>query len=353
MPRPIPKVFLDANVLIAAGKPPGGPELIRVIDLVEAELISILATDLTVAEVAKKHVENDYNVIKDLGRPHFRSLVETVVGVKLPITDKLELREKLNEVYEASTKKMFKSLVAKILPIDAVKPSAVLAAYTAGEGFFNGEAKKDQFPDAFIFECLRNEASENSPIIIVSKDGDFTAAVKSEPYISLVKSLPDLFASLGLEMEAPEIDEFLEQNRDRLIEMVNEELTDWGLHGDVEDSEIDEITATDVEIASLTSFKPTKEGHPILVVGSLEVKAAISYTHPDWNTAAYDSEDKILIPFDTVSGETTVELTIDVSMSIEVDDSGKPEDIDSLYFRNGKFQYIELHRYGPYDYDDV
>lgn len=45
-PKPIPKVFLDANVVIGAGKPPGGPEIARIVDLVEAGLISVLTTDL-------------------------------------------------------------------------------------------------------------------------------------------------------------------------------------------------------------------------------------------------------------------------------------------------------------------
>jgi hypothetical protein len=35
MPNKPPMVFLDANVLISAGKPPGGPEVTRVRDLVE------------------------------------------------------------------------------------------------------------------------------------------------------------------------------------------------------------------------------------------------------------------------------------------------------------------------------
>jgi hypothetical protein len=52
------RIFLDANVVIAAGKPPGGPEISRVVDLVEAKLINVLTTDLTVTEVAKRHAEN-------------------------------------------------------------------------------------------------------------------------------------------------------------------------------------------------------------------------------------------------------------------------------------------------------
>ncbi|EHK58172.1 PIN domain-containing protein [Allomesorhizobium alhagi] len=348
MPNNTPKVFLDANILIAAGKPPGGPEIQRVIDLVEAEIITILATDLTVTEVAKKHAENDYEVIRDIGRAHFRSILELVTGVPLPIVSKAELKSKLIKTYETSTNEMFKSLKAKMLAIDGIKPSTILAAYAANEGFFSGEGKKNQFPDAFIFESLKAEASESTRVIIVSNDGDFINPATSVPNISLVMSLPALFGSLGLEMDAPEIDEFLEENKGTLIEKIGEELSNWGLIGDVEDSEVYDIDPIDVEIENMTAFKGTEEGGSILVIGRLAVKADLYYSHPDWDTASYDSEDKVLIPWDTVTGETTVDVTIDVSMSVAIDDDGEPTAVETLDFRNGNFQYVQLHPYENY-----
>jgi hypothetical protein len=348
MPKNKPKVFLDANIVIGAGKPPGGPELARVIDLADAGLVTVLTTDLTLTEVAKKHVQNDFDLIRDICQPHFRKVVEAATGSALPETKRAQLKQTLSETYEASTKAMFNQLRAKTLAIDAVKPSVVFAAYAAGKGFFTGEGKKDQFPDAFAFECLKQEATKKEPVIIVSQDGDFVAPTKGESHISLVKSLPALFAALGLEMEAPEIDEFLEANNAKLVEAVDKELSDWGLQGDVQDSEIDETTVNDVQVERLSAFKPTEHGDPILVVGRLAVKAMVSYTHPNWDEAMYDSEDKVLIPFEDVSGETEVDLQIDVSMSIAVDDDGEPEQIEELRFRNSDFAYVELHPYDPY-----
>lgn len=350
MMKQTPKVFLDANVVIAAGKPPGGPELARVADLVEAGIVTVLTTDLTVTEVAKKHAENDYEVVKEIGRPHFRKIVDEVVGSKLPDISKAQLKEKISSSYEASTKAMFKALSAKTVAIDEVKPSAVFAAYAAGAGFFSGEGKKDQFPDAFIFECLKKEASEEAPVMVVSNDGDFVKPVQSEKYISLVKSLPELFKELGLEMEAPEIGDFLLANMAELVEAVDQELADWGLQGDVEDSEIEETTVTDVEVQKLTAFRPRNKGSSILVVGRLAVKANASYTHPNWDDAIYDSEDKVLIPFENVNGETEVSFEVDVSMLIAVDEEGGPMELEELYFRNSDFQYVELHPSDPYEY---
>lgn len=344
MAETTPKVFLDANIVISAGKPPGGPEIARVTDLVEAGLVTVLTTDLTITEVAKKHTKNDFDAIRDISQPHFRKILEGATGVSLPALTRSQLRQKLTSIYEDSTAEMFKSLQAKMLAIDTIKPSVVFDAYAAGEGFFSGDGKKDQFPDAFAFECLKSEASSKEPVIIVSDDGDFDGPVKSAKNISLVKSLPELFAALGLEMEAPELDEFLDSHNEELVELVNQELTDWGLNSDdVMDAEIDEISVGSVKVKKLTAFKPTEEGDSILVIGKLGVEAVVSYTHPNWDEAMYDSEDKVLIPFDDVSGESEIELTVEVSMSISVDDDGDPGEIEELSFRNSNFQWVTLY----------
>ena len=349
-PKKRPKIFLDANVVIQAGKPPGGPILARVKDLVDAGFITVLTTDLSCKEVAKRHAENDYKVIKNVGLQHFRQRVRQLLGTELPEVSKGELKARLIEGYDASTTAMFDALGAKTLEIDDIKPSIVFSDYAAGQGFFTGEAKKDQFPDAFIFECLKAEASEEEPIIIVSNDKDFIGPVEAATDISLVTSLPELFRTLGFQVDAPEVDEFLESRKDELVEMVNRELGDWGLIGDVEDSEIDATSVTDAEVVELLSFGSTEQGGLILVVARLSVEAYICFTHPDWDNAVYDSEDKCLFPLDNVDGEAEISFNVDVSMSISVDEDDKPEAIEELRFQNGDFWYVEL--YPPYDIYD-
>lgn len=345
-----PKVFIDANVIISAGKPPGGPEIDRVVDLVEAGLVTVLTIDLTITEVAKKHSQNDFDAIKEIIRPHIRRIVEEATGVVLPDLERPQLRQKLSEIYKKSTAEMFTALNATILAIDEVKPSVVFDAYAAGNGFFSGDGKKDQFPDAFAFECLKKEASQNTPVIIVSNDGDFEHPVRSANYISLVKSLPDLFAALGLEMEAPEIEVFLKTHNGELIEWIDHVLNDWGVYAvDVEDAEIHEITVNSIEFQKLTAFKPTEDGGSILVVAKVYVEALVSYTHPNWETAIYDSEDKVLIPFEDVDGESDVDLVVDISMSLSVKDDGDPDKIEELTVRNSDFLYVTLYPMQTYE----
>ena len=56
----------------------------------------------------------------------------------------------------------------------------------------------------------------------------------------------------------------------------------------------------------------------------------------------YDSEDKVLIPFEDVSGETEIILEAEFSMSILVDENGDPTEIEEFKFRNDKFVWVEL-----------
>ncbi|MFU0505345.1 hypothetical protein [Pseudaminobacter sp. NGMCC 1.201702] len=87
-----------------------------------------------------------------------------------------------------------------------------------------------------------------------------------------------------------------------------------------------------------------------MVVATADMKVGVSYTHPDWDTATYDSEDKALIPvMEDISGETEVRIDVNFSMTIAVDEDGQPAEIESVTFRNDRFIYIDLNEDGyPY-----
>jgi hypothetical protein len=197
---------------------------------------------------------------------------------------------------------------------------------------------------------LKHEASETEPIVVVSDDGDFDAPSKAAKNIFVVKSILELFTRLGLKVDAPEIEGFLKGHHQDAVDLVNSELNNWGLQvSDVEDAEVDEVTVNDIEFLELTSFGKSEESSVILVVGQVKIQANISYTHPDWDTATYDSEDKVLIPWnDPVSGDKDVEIEADFSMSILTDDSGKAKQIEELRFTNDKFIWVDIGDYDDY-----
>jgi hypothetical protein len=336
------KVFFDANVLIQAGAPPGGPIVSRIRDLVRADLIEVITTDVTIAEIAKKHTDNEYEVIKDLGRPYFRRLVAEHLGVEIPEVSKAELKPAISKKYSKAVEEMLKSLNAKTLRVDDIKPSTVFATYVDGSGFFTGEGKRGQFPDAFIFERLRQEGTKDRPLVVVSNDNDFDASIKATENLTRVKNAIDLFKSLGLEVEAPEVQEFLDAHEEDLVDLVNDAVNEWTLIvTDVEDAEITESQVSSVDLLDATSFRSIEKGGNLLVIGSVSIKADVSYTHPNWDNAMWDSEDKRLIPFEDVDSEREVTFEAKFSMSISVDQEGSPSKIDE--FRITRTVYVELY----------
>ena len=75
----------------------------------------------------------------------------------------------------------------------------------------------------------------------------------------------------------------------------------------------------------------------------------MSYRHPDWETAIWDSEDKVAIPWDTLEGETEVSLEINASLTISVDTKGNPEKIEELTFNyEGMALVIRLYSVDEY-----
>lgn len=340
-------VFIDANVIISAGKPPGGPEMARVIDLVDAGIVSILTTDLSVQEIVKKHTSNQIEIIKDICRPHFRNAVFSATGASIPEIQRRELEQSVREGYAESVRKMFESMKAETLNVDSVRPSVIFSSYASGEGFFAGNGKKDQFPDAFIFECINSKASIKCPVIIVSQDQDFLEPVNNHEYISLVKSLPELFAVLGFEIEAPEVGQFLADRNESLVEIMSEQLNDLDFYDqDVGGVEIYDVSVDELKIDRLVSFKPVAPGDNILVVCSASVNISASFSHPNWDDAMYDSEEKVLIPFENVDGETQLEMDVEFSISISVDGDGAANDIVEIIIRDPESVSIELY---PFD----
>ena len=157
------KIFLDANVVIRAGKPPGGPLITRLADLVDAGYVNVVTTDLTKMEIAKKHASNDFEVMGGLTKRRVRDLADEILEIKIPEISLAQLHRRLLEKYKSTVEEMFSSLRAETLSIDSVKLSVVFDAYLYKTGLFGDNIKKDHFPDAFIFETLRATATKDDP----------------------------------------------------------------------------------------------------------------------------------------------------------------------------------------------
>ena len=337
------QVFLDANVFIQKGRQfASDPLLVRLKALVSAKVISVVTTNLTLSEIAKHHCETDLAAMRPVTRKHVRRLIQEHMQTTVPEISADDLSDKIYEKYLKHVSSYHKSLGATLLDVDAIRPSRIMELYRKGYGIFSDGAKKHQFPDAFIYECLKDKASARSPVAIVSNDPDFKAASADDEYIKAVDTLPKLFSELGLDTTGPDVEPFVEKSTSRLVELAQQEVDDWGIQvSDVQDAEVEECVVTDVQLDDLESFGSIEPDGSVLVVGTATVTGDMTYTAPNWSTASYDSEDKILIPWEEESGTRSLSFEIDVSISIK-QKNGKLSKIDGFSFVGSNGPEVEL-----------
>ena len=257
------KVFFDASSFIGVGAPPGNVAFQRLVDLVHHDFISVVTTDLTVKEVINHHTRETFNALRSLANPRFQRLAARHFGIDFPSVTNAKIRDHVRRDITDGVQRMFQSLEARILDIDVVRPSVIFEAYALNEGMFIAQNKKNQFPDAFIFECLKTVASADSPLLIVADDPDFYAPAKSEDNFDLVKSVSELFAKLGLKQDEPEIDlePFL---RDELMDSM-EFLTYVEFQDDYMDGNQVTASCQSIEFDSINAFQQVDEDAPLLL----------------------------------------------------------------------------------------
>jgi predicted nucleic acid-binding protein len=338
------KVFFDANILIQAGKPPGGPVIKTLVALVDANLIRTLTTDLTSSEVAKKHAQNDFDAVKDIAKRHFRELTRQITGVALPEINSAEVFRNRLVKYKSDVADMMRRLNAENLNVSDADVSKIFNDYMLRQGVFSKDAKKDQFPDAFIIATLRAKASSASPITIVTKDSDYSAALRDDPFFHICSSISDLLEDLGLKESTADLSGFLSTSQSVLIDKFSQELEDWGINIlDHEDGEVDSLRVVEVDIDDATSFSSVEAGGPVLLVGSATLKIEVEWSGPSWDSASYDSEDKVLIPWEGTGGNAETELNVSFSMSIRLNDDGVPDEIEDVSLSANSVIWIYVH----------
>lgn len=257
------KVFFDASSFITVGAPPGNVAFQRLVDLVNHGFISVVTTDLTIKEVINHHTRETFNVLRPLATPRFQRLAARHFGIEFPSLTNAMTRDHIRRDIADGVEGMIQSLGARILDINVVSPSVIFEAYAQNEGLFIAQNKKNQFPDAFIFECLKTVASADRPLLIVAADTDFDGPAQREDNIDLIKSVSGLFEKLGLKQDEPdyELESFL---RHELMEN-NEFLAYVEFQDDYMDGYRVTASCHTIELDSISAFQQVDEGAPLLL----------------------------------------------------------------------------------------
>lgn len=336
------RLFVDANVFISDGRPPGGDIVRALLNLVRSGKLSILSTDITINEVTKHFASHDAKNLGALLKPQVRALIKDITSVVIPEMSTAELDKLIWERNYKATIEMMTELQAHIVKVDEVSPSSVFIEYATGRGMFAEGGKKDQFPDAFILKALELQADGDGVIWILSKDNDFARAVTAEGKIAVFSDLGALLKKLSLKVSDADIAKFLDHKNGEIVERASEAMLDFFVyvddHSELE-GEVQSVNA--VEIMEIDNFEIDE--HETLVTGTMKVSATISYSGPDMSTAIYDHEDKRAYAFRSIDGEADEDFSIAFTMTILNDQNGIPESIASLNFVNDGPLYVSIY----------
>lgn len=303
------KVFIDANHLIRFGHGLKGAEAMTLRELVKVGAIELTTTDLTIREVAKRFAKNDTEKLQEVHKADFRAKVKQYLGLEIPEISRDDLWRKAFDEHFKAISEFFRDLKAPVLRIETVSPMTVLEDYTHSRGLFSTSSKKDQFPDAFIFEALKASVSAASNLLVLSHDGDFQQACASVDHIRHISSFQELLDAIGIESAGDADHELIGRFEDEFREPVEEVLKEYIIYADdIEDGEIEVLSLKRITLESLTVYRSRAEKNTYLVYAQISCKADVSFTHPDWDSAIWDSEDKVYIPLEIVEGTTEVEI---------------------------------------------
>ncbi|WP_147300589.1 PIN domain-containing protein [Lysobacter silvisoli] len=303
-------VFIDANKIIQFGHAFDSAEASTLRDLIEVDILRVVTTDLTISEVAKRFAKVEMDKLQDICRPDLRVRAKRYLDLDIPEIDRDELRGRIFEEHHGRVVRFLREeLRALVLNIDSVSPSQILDDYTHGRGMFSLSSKKDQFPDAFILAALLEGVSEINSLIILSGDHDFLPAVSNVAHVKLVENFERLLEVLGVAPAGDEALDLLDRFEAEFNDSVGEALQDYIIYSeDVEDGELEVQSVRDATLDRIRVYTSKKSKGTYLVYARVSCKAEVSFNHPDWESAIYDSEDKVLFPFETVEGEKEVDI---------------------------------------------
>lgn len=315
-------VFIDTSIFISNNYAYHNATFKALMKYVSQDRIQVVLTSVTVQEV-KSHIERDTekaaNAIKKARSEAriLRNLSDHPISQLFTDFDLKSLREVLLEQFDS----FLSAARVTVVPISEADAQKVFELYFKKKEPFGDGKKKSEFPDAFALSALNEWCeSEGEKAYVVSSDPDMKGAVKSFPCLIHLHTLEEFVARITLYYEklAPLALRLIEENQSAIREAVSDQFSGLGFYLEDQDGYVNEIRVAEVEGGQsyLFSVVPGEEGESAVAHFELTtgVKFLADVTYDNLDTAAYDSEDKVLIPWEEVSKtvEQSETLIVDI-----------------------------------------
>jgi hypothetical protein len=330
-------VFIDTSIFVSENYFRGiklksllklsheGKIQIFLVDITEREIRKKMEDEIIATRIIIKKFIGDINstgrIIKNLEE------FEKIWGIERPTLDEfsIPLNQKLDE--------LIKEHKINIIPSSIASIEEVFDDYFNNRLPFQTGDKKNEFPDAFIFNAILKWCEQNEVIsYLLTYDNDF---LKIESETVITTTLPKYLELIALHEKGVEerisyIHEFIYENESSIFEKIKSEFEDeigYEINEKInrfsvyQDSDYDKIRFKELEIEDITTITFNDADVDELGIISLEisakVKVKIDINYNDYDFASYDKEDDIWFGVERKSKTLTTKLEIKFQADVE------------------------------------
>jgi predicted nucleic acid-binding protein len=314
-------VFIDTSIFISKNYHFEGNDFQSLIRLSKEDKINVFTTNITLQEIRSHLAEDTEKAIQEIQKTRnkakiLRNFIELPLGGIFEDIDPNLYKDKLREKFET----FIKNCGIKIVNNNAEDIDNVFKLYFEKKAPFGDAKKKSEFPDAFVLAALdRHIKKSGEKIYVVSEDNDFAKGSEEFENIIYIASLEE-FLNIALshyEHLAPLVTNFLNKNIKQVTQKIDKDFLDLGFYLSDQEGDVDDINITEVSDPE-TFLIDVNDGYAIFEI-SCTVSYSANVVYDDLETASYDSEDKVLIPWRkidvTVDREEIVEAEVTVTFS--------------------------------------
>ena len=266
------------------------------------EVKTHIRKDIGVAALAIRKARTDARVLRNIRSIDFAAFFDDI--------DIDVVENELAEAFEA----FLKDMKAEIVDIADADTKHVFKLYFSNTPPFGSGKKKFEFPDAFALSALNEWAADcKVKLHVVSGDNDMKGIENSFSNLVAVQTLEKFLNSVTFFFDelAPIAQRLVDENMPNILNSLEEDFCDLGFSLSDQDGDVYDVHVLSVDEPAkyLISLYPGENDEPaeahIELTTGVQYSAEVSYDNLE--TAAYDSEDKVLIPWEKV--EKTVEAS--------------------------------------------
>lgn len=333
-------IFIDTSVLEEMHFNFASPLFESLKLLAEKKRVFIHTTDITVREVRARmrmaigHARGRHKEFRKEGRI-LENLREEPYETLMMKIDASDAEGKLS----AQLDNAVESLCTDSISFADVSISEVFDRYFREQPPFGRGKKKNEFPDAFVIAALASWADANDQeMYVVSLDNDMKDACVLQKRLHHLQRIAD-FLDLVLDSDddtTEYVHALVDKNLEQLMARVQEEFHWLGFilaRTDGADGDVEDVTAEDAEILDYSVVALGEDTATIEVQATVEYSAAVSYE--DLDTAIWDSENKVLITFDTVDADVQENVVIHAHIDVSFSKT------DPSLFEAGPIEFVE------------